>query len=201
MAWIDAARRLRKAAIPILGAGALAMAALSSAGAQAPDVTLQGDPQGYETTREQLFARLAAAPDAATARRVADAIWNLWFRAPDAEAEHLMELVQERRQMFDLAMALKLLDQLVAEAPDWAEAWNQRATIRFMAGDYEGSLADIDRVLPLEPKHFGALAGEAIILMRLGRDEEAQTVLKRAVAINPFLVERALLKEPAGKDI
>ena len=90
-----------------------------------------------------------------------------------------MQEAQDRRQMLDLTTALKLLDQLVKEAPDWAEAWNQRATIRFMVGDYEGSLADIDRVLPLEPKHFGALSGEALILMQLGRTDEAQAVLKQ----------------------
>jgi tetratricopeptide (TPR) repeat protein len=200
MASINATRGLQRAAILALGAVVLAVAPLAAV-AQEREVTVQGDPEGYQTTREQLFEALAAAPDEATAREIADSIWNLWFQAPDPDAQHLMELVLERRQMFDLPMALKLLDQLVEEAPDWAEAWNQRATIRFMAGDYEGSLADIDRVLPLEPKHFGALSGEAIILTQLGREAEAQSVLRRAVAIHPFLVERALLKEPEGRDI
>jgi tetratricopeptide (TPR) repeat protein len=201
MAWINAARGLHRAAILALGAGILAVAPLAAA-AQEREVTVQGDPEGYETTREQLFEALAAAPDETTAREIADSIWNLWFQAPNPDAQHLMELVLERRQMLDLPTALKLLDQLVEEAPDWAEAWNQRATIRFMAGDYEGSLADIDRVLPLEPKHFGALAGEAIILLKLGRKQEAQLVLRQAVEINPFLIERALLDpEPEGKDI
>jgi tetratricopeptide (TPR) repeat protein len=168
----------------------------------AEEQTLQGASGERERTRERLFAALAAAPNESVAREITDRIWRFWFEAPDAEAARLMREVQERRSMFDLAAALKLLDNLVEQAPGWAEAWNQRATIRYMAGDYAGSLADIDHVLPLEPKHFGALAGEALILMQLGRREEAQEALKRAVAIHPFLAERALLDpEPEGQDI
>ncbi len=88
--------------------------------------------------------------------------------------------------------------------PDWAEAWNQRATLRFLLEDYEGSLADIERVLQLEPKHFGAMAGQVLILMRHGRFDTAQSILRKAVEINPFLAERSMLiDEPKGngKDI
>ncbi len=115
-----------------------------------------------------------------------------------------MSEAMERRQVYDLSGAIAILDKLVALTPDWAEAWNQRATLRYMAEDFDGSLADIERVLELEPKHFGALSGEVLILMRFGRVEVAQSVLKKAVEINPFLAERALLIEPpkpAGKDI
>jgi tetratricopeptide (TPR) repeat protein len=165
-------------------------------------VTLQGDPAEREETRAQLFDELAAAESGTVARQVADHIWHFWFEAPDADSADLMREVLDRRRFLDLDTALNLLDELVKMTPDWAEAWNQRATIRFMVGDLEGSLADIDRVLPLEPKHFGALAGEAIILLKLGRKQEAQLVLRQAVEINPFLIERALLDpEPEGKDI
>jgi tetratricopeptide (TPR) repeat protein len=195
-------RSCRKGPAILLLAALAIPAAPPPASALSQPVAVKGDPADYEKARNQLFAALAAAPDEATARRIAANIWRLWFQAPDAEAEQLMEEVQERRLRRDLATALKLLDRLVAQAPGWAEAWNQRATIRFMVGDYEGSLADIDQVLPLEPKHFGALSGEAMILMRLGRNEEAQTALRRAVEINPFLIERVLLEpQPEGEDI
>jgi tetratricopeptide (TPR) repeat protein len=78
---------------------------------------------------------------------------------------------------------------------------NQRATIRYLLRDFEGSLADIDRVLALEPKHFGALSGQGLILMHQGKIEAGQLALRRAVAIDPFLSERALIMGPAGQDI
>ena len=97
--------------------------------------------------------------------------------------------------------APSILDKLVETAPDWAEAWNQRATIRYLLRDFEGSLADIDRVLALEPKHFGALSGQAIILMHQGKMAAGQIALRKAVEIDPFLSERALIMGPAGQDI
>ncbi len=165
---------------------------------------LQGDPAGRAAERERLFSALAAARDPSDAETIALQIWALWFRAPNAEARELMDQAMERRSTYDVSGAIAILDKLVALTPDWAEAWNQRATMRYLKEDYEGSLADIERVLQLEPKHFGALAGQALILMRNGRFDTAQSVLRRAVEINPFLAERALLiDEPKsdGKDI
>ena len=112
-----------------------------------------------------------------------------------------MEQALEHRGARDYPGAATILDKLVESAPDWAEAWNQRATIRYLLRDFEGSLADIDRVLALEPKHFGALSGQAIILMHQGKMAAGQLVLRKAVEIDPFLSERALLMGPAGQDI
>lgn len=200
---LSISRRRRHPGIAVALLAALIVFAAPAAAQMGRDiVTLQGDPAQREEMRHRLFDALAAVQNETAAQQIAGSIWRFWFEAPDEQSAELMREVLDRRQFLDLATALKLLDQLVEQTPDWAEAWNQRATIRFMVGDYEGSLADIDRVLPLEPRHFGALSGEAIILMRLGREEEAQTVLKRAVEINPFLIERALLKsEPEGERI
>jgi tetratricopeptide (TPR) repeat protein len=78
-----------------------------------------------------------------------------------------------------------LLDRLVALEPNWAEAWNQRATVRFLAEDFDGSMADIDKVLKLEPRHFGALTGMGVILQREGLDKRALEVFNRALEIYP----------------
>lgn len=172
-----------------------------AARAQEPAVSIRGDPVEREARRDRLFSAPAAAESETAGRRIADQIWLFWFEAPGAEAARLMREALERRGMLDLATALRLLDALVAVAPGWAEAWNQRATIRFLTDNYEGSLADIERVPPVEPKHFGALSGQAMIYVRLGRTEEAQAVLRQAVKINPFLSERAVLMQPPGKDI
>ena len=86
--------------------------------------------------------------------------------------------------------ALPLLDDMVARAPEWAEAWNKRATALYLAGEHDRSLADIDRVLALEPRHFGALAGMGLIRIAKGQFREALAAYRRALAVNPFLTER-----------
>ncbi len=103
-------------------------------------------------------------------------------------------------------LALPILDDIVARAPQWAEGWNKRATVLFLLGEYERSLADIDRVLALEPRHFGALAGRGFIHMNQGESRQALAALRRALAVNPFLKERhglipALEKETGEEPI
>ena len=199
---------IRQASTAVITAFLVAFAAAPVTPAMAQDweraLPLQGDPAAQAAEHDALFAALAAAPDPQAAQVIAFNIWSLWFRAPTEEARQLMDDAMERRRAYDFAGSIAILDKLVALTPDWAEAWNQRATLRFLAEDFDGSLEDIDRVLALEPKHFGALSGQALILLRFGRIEAAQSVLRRAVAINPFLAERALLvetPEPNGKDI
>jgi tetratricopeptide (TPR) repeat protein len=85
----------------------------------------------------------------------------------------------------DLATARSHLDTLVALEPDFAEAWNKRATVYFYQGEYERSLADISRVLALEPRHFGALNGLGMIFERTGRKAEALEAFRNALAIHP----------------
>ena len=100
----------------------------------------------------------------------------------------------------------QLRSTVVAAAPDYAEGWNQRAFIRFLKEDLDGALEDLDRTLELEPRHFGALSGKAIVLMQQGRVELGHEVLREAVDIHPWLKERSMLPpEPApdaqGRDI
>ena len=183
-------------------AGALLLLVAAAAGAVADPVSkVRGDPAAHAAEGDRVFRFLALAKTEAEGRAMEDQAW-LWFMAaPDAASAGLMNRALERRGAFDLDAALAVLDELVAAAPDWAEAWNQRATVRFEKGDFEGSLADIEVTLRLEPRHFGALAGRAIIETGFGRVALAQSDLRRAVAIHPFLKERGLLIATPGKDI
>ena len=167
----------------------------------AQDAHLRGDPAVYREEGERLFEFLAAVRTETEARAMEREIWLHWFRAPDVEAGSLMAEAIDRRRAYDLAGAVAILDRLVGYAPDWAEGWNQRATIRFMQGDYPGSLMDIEETLKREPRHFGALAGMAIILTRQGRVRQAQTVLKHAVTIHPFLKERGMIVQVPEEEL
>ena len=144
---------------------------------------------------DQLFAALKSAPDNATARRITAAIWTLWTQPDDTVLAGRMALVLERLGISDLTGAVTLLDQLVVDYPDYAEGWNQRATLHFLLGNYDQSLADIEVTLRLEPRHFGALAGRALIYLELGQRDLALLAITQALEIHPFLGERALFPE------
>lgn len=148
-----------------------------------------------------LFLALKSAPNAAEAQLLVDEIWRYWLKGPNAEATALVESARKRGRSYDFAGALEILDKAVAAAPEWAEALNQRAIIHFMRQDFDKSLADIDKALELEPRHFGALSGKARILTMQGRVTLAQIALRRAIAINPFLKERFLLIKPPGQEL
>ncbi len=189
------------------GARAILLALLLVAGipampASAEDTqALRGDAATYAEEGERLFRYLAEARDEAEARAMEDEIWRHWMQAPDTAAADLMAKAMERRGNYDYAGAVAILDELIALAPEWAEAWNQRATIRFLQGDLTGSLADIEETLQREPRHFGAMAGMALILTQQGRVPQAQTILRDAVKIDPFLRERTMIVTIPGEDI
>jgi len=123
--------------------------------------------------RAALFAALEQTESEAEARVIEEAIWKLWFTAPDSRAQSLIDAARERRRGGDLSGAIYALDELIADYPDYAEGWNQRATLYYMQGNFQDSLADVEEVLAREPRHFGALSGKVLILMRLGQTRDA----------------------------
>jgi hypothetical protein len=154
----------------------------------------------------ELFKRLAATADAEEGKGIAGAIERVWLRSGSDTAELLMSRAMTAVQAKDLPLGLDLLDKLVAIEPDWAEGWNKRATARFMANDMNGSMADIDRVLKLEPRHFGALSGMGFILEREGLDKRALEVFRHVLTIYPGLpdikkIVDKLAPEVEGRDI
>ncbi|QDG76655.1 tetratricopeptide repeat protein [Labrenzia sp. PHM005] len=144
--------------------------------------------------RDQLFDALKNASTEEEARAIEDQIWESWMAdAPDMHIRLKIETAMQRRHVYDLEGAETILDEVVEAAPDYSEGWNQRAFIYFLQGNYEASLADIKKTLALEPRHFGALSGKAMIYMTQGRTKLGQEILKEAVEIHPFLKERGML--------
>jgi tetratricopeptide (TPR) repeat protein len=139
---------------------------------------------------DELFAGLKFTTDEGEADAAVAEIWRLWQRTGAPELDEQMERVVALIGQGLLPLALTMLDDIVARAPDWAEAWNKRATVLYLAGEHDRSLADIERVLALEPRHFGALAGIALIRIAQGQYREALAAYRRALAVNPFLKER-----------
>ncbi|MGH6848454.1 MAG: tetratricopeptide repeat protein [Methylocella sp.] len=153
-----------------------------------------------------LFDRLRNAGDQADAQRVAASIERVWLQSDSDTANLLMQRAMVSMQAGNYPLALSLFGKLVTLEPDWAEAWNQRATTRFLTGDTDGAMADIDRVIKLEPRHFGALAGMGIILQGAGLEKSALEIFNKVLGIYPLeqdirkLAEKLTL-EIDGQDI
>jgi tetratricopeptide (TPR) repeat protein len=142
-----------------------------------------------------LFAQLKAAPDAASAVPIVNQIWLRWLTPSDPVLAARMRVVIAAREAGASAAAIELLNKLVADFPDYAEGWNQRATIHYLMRDFDASLKDIDKTLALEPRHFGALSGRAMIYLSQNKRALALKAMIAALAINPFLAERKLFPE------
>ncbi len=151
--------------------------------------------------RKLLFSDLLAAKSEGEARAAEEKIWRFWMQGPNEDVSSRLAKAMERRRTYDYAGALEILNQVAKDAPDWAEVWNQRAFVYFLREEYDKSLADTDKAIALEPKHFGALAGKARILMGQGRARIGQKVLRDAVKIHPFLRERSMLIEIPGQEL
>lgn len=150
---------------------------------------------------ETLLADLRNAPDRIEAERLNREIWEIWLTAPDEAAQEVLDAAMLRRQAYDFIGAIGHLNRLVETYPDYAEGWNQRATMYFLIGDFDRSLADVAEVLKREPRHFGALSGKAVILFQQGKVALAQVAVREALKHHPFLNERFILDASPGTDL
>jgi tetratricopeptide (TPR) repeat protein len=157
----------------------------SQAGEHAPDSPAAEAAQRARRL-DGLFAKLAQR-ESTSWQRVENDIWSQWSRSGSASMDLLLHLAAKAMDERDLDRALKFLNDLVRLAPDFAEGWNKRATVYFLRGDYGRSIADIQRVLALEPRHFGAISGLGIILERLGDKKGALTAFRHGLEIHPNL--------------
>jgi tetratricopeptide (TPR) repeat protein len=153
-----------------------------------------------------LFGALKAAPDEASAKHVEARIWALWMQTPSDTAALLMARAKAAMDAQQLDVALKLLDAVIKMRPDYAEAWNRRATVYYLKNDYGHSLADIEQVLVREPRHFGALAGLGMIMQDIGDEKRALDAFRAALAVNPYLEKvpelvKTLSEKVEGRDI
>lgn len=184
---------------PVTRRRLLALAALAPVFLAVPVLDASAETR-REKNRRFLFQRLRDAGSEREGRLAEDAIWRMWMaEAPDRETARAVAEAMQARERYDFDTALSLLDGVVASAPTYAEGWNQRAFVRFLRQDPDGSLEDIERALTLEPQHFAALAGKAMILMQQGRIELGQKVLRQAVEIHPWLKERSMLIPVPGE--
>ncbi|OCO98028.1 MULTISPECIES: hypothetical protein [unclassified Ensifer] len=162
-----------------LGAGSFTFAAEASSQTESASLTTP------KQRLDGLFADLKKARDADKARELANQIRMEWQDSGSATVNLLMQWVDKAITDNKQAAALDILDQVITLAPNYVEGWNRRATLHYTMGNYRKSMSDINRVLTIEPRHFGALAGMAAILGASGKDELAMRAWEQFLDIYP----------------
>lgn len=134
-------------------------------------------------------------------------LWLLWGRSGDGDIDRLMARGVEEMQAGQHAASIATFSEVIRRRPDFAEGWNKRATVYYLAGESKKSLADCDQVLRRNPRHFGALSGIGQIYFGLKEYEKAIQWWRRALEVNPNMVgvelsikgAETLLKERRGR--
>ena len=160
---------------------ALAQQALPNPAAPADAAVSQSQAERIDT----LFGSLKRERNADKAKAIASQIWAEWNDSGSATVNLLMQWTNEAIAAKRHAAALDFLDQATILKPDYAEAWNKRATLHYIMGDTRKSMADINQVLNREPRHFGALGGMAGILAENGQEQLALKAWERYLEIYP----------------
>lgn len=133
---------------------------------------------------DALFEGLKGGDPAASAQ-IEERIYALWSQSGSASMDLLLERGREALEAGDFKTAVAHFSALIDHAPDFAEGYNGRATAYFMAGQFGPAIEDIGKTLAINPRHFGAMSGLALILQELGRPEDALEVWRQVEELNP----------------
>ncbi|MET0576773.1 MAG: hypothetical protein ABWZ83_13070 [Mesorhizobium sp.] len=136
---------------------------------------------------DELFSELKRERNEKAAERIAGRIWQEWFKSGSASVDLMMQWASQAMEAKKFDVALDFLDQVIVLQPTYAEGWNRRATVHFMMQNFGKSMADIERTLELEPRHFGALSGMAEIMKTTGRKQLALDAYQRVLEIYPMM--------------
>ena len=141
---------------------------------------------------DKLFTQLENAKDLSSAKIVENKIWEIWSIHPsdDRRGFRLTELLAQGSSLMDskqFSKAYEIFTQIIVVDPDWAEVWNKRATVLYLMNKYQSSLDDIKETLTLEPRHFGALSGQALNYIELNQYEKAIKSYRDVQKIYPIM--------------
>jgi tetratricopeptide (TPR) repeat protein len=148
-----------------------------------------------------LYDQLKQAPNEDAAELVSKAIERVWRQSGSDTADLLMERAGLAIQSKNLDLAVQILSGLVEVAPDYAEGWNQLASVYFMQEDYEEAMRGLRRALALEPHHYKAIEGLAMILREMGDKKAALRATRRALDVYPYLKSAQQVEEELKRDV
>ena len=145
---------------------------------------------------DKLFIQLKSALNFENSKDTEDKIWDLWTTHPSKD--DLTKLLADgSSDMMDnkLETAYNKFTEVIEMDPNWAEAWNKRATVLYLMGKYELSQADIDKVLAIEERHFGALSGQGLVQTALNNYQKAIDSYIQAHKVHPFMKSPLIMIE------
>jgi tetratricopeptide (TPR) repeat protein len=114
-------------------------------------------------------------------------MWQVWSRSGDPTIDRLFATGLEQMNARQGEQAVETFSEIIRRKPEFAEGWNKRATVYYLLGEYQKSLADCDEVMKRNPYHFGALSGYGMIYMQLDQPAIALEYFERALRVNPNL--------------
>ena len=114
-------------------------------------------------------------------------MWQVWSRSGDPTIDRLFAAGVDQMNARQGEQAVDTFSEIIRRRPDFAEGWNKRATVYYLLGEYQKSLADCDEVMKRNPYHFGALSGYGMIYMQLDQPAIALDYFERALRVNPNL--------------
>jgi tetratricopeptide (TPR) repeat protein len=141
-----------------------------------------GQPGDADVLLEELYDE-----DAQVRVHAQGAVWQVWSRSGDPAIDQLFAKGLEQLNAREGEQAVATFSEIIRRKPEFAEGWNKRATVYYLLGEYQKSLADCDEVMKRNPYHFGALSGYGMIYMQLDQPAIALEYFERALRVNPNL--------------
>ncbi len=148
---------------------------------------------------QQLLADLKA-PEAAVRDRASATLWHHWFHQKGVYGAQQLMQAQSLMEANQTAQAESLLSDIIQAQPDFAEAWNRRAVLRYTQADYWRAIADCQQVIQLIPYHFGALHGLGLCHSAVGNYTAAIQAFRQALEVQPYaLMNQRMILECTAK--
>ena len=145
---------------------------------------------------DKLFVKLKI-ENSNSAFEIEQKIWKIWSTHPsNDELTNMLNVGSNLVNNNQLSKAVEIFSNVIFQDPNWAEAWNKRATVLYMMGEFKKSQEDIDKVLELEKRHFGALAGQGLVNIQLKKYDKAIMSYEKAQKIYPTMKSpKIMIKE------
>ena len=136
-----------------------------------------------------LFNKLVVAENEQEINKITNQIWKIWHEIDDPKMTRAFETGIQMMNLGYFKRSIEYFDKVINKNPNFAEAWNKRATAHFMMGNFDLSMQDISKTLQLEPRHFGALDGMSLIFIHTNQPEKAIDVYDKMLEIFPFSIK------------